>query len=370
MNKLSKYIVAFIVVLLAIAIYLLFPDFNKSNAYIKIGVITPLTGDAAIYGEAAKNGIDLAAKKVNDNGGVLGKKIELIYEDTHLDSKTAVAAINKLINIDKVSFVIVAEGSGATLAVTPFADKNKMIMVVPIASVSSIKDAGDFVFRVMPSDGYRGIEMTRLAEEKGYNKIAILYVNDPYGVGIRDSLKKNINRAGKIIVSEESFESSATDFRTQLTKIKAGKPDSIMVAARAEFPIILRESYELGIKAQVIASEMLDKSLLNQAGKSAEGLLAIDFASNTDYVNFKSDYKEKYNSDPTLYSDYSYDSLMVLVEAIKKVGLGNTKKIKDSLYNLIYNGATGIIKFDSDGDVNGKDFVIYQVKNEEFVEVK
>lgn len=370
MARLNKKIIGAIILLLVIIAGLSVLNVKRGGESIKIGVLTPLSGDAAVYGEAVKNGIDLAVQKVNDNGGVLGKKIELIFEDTHLDPKTAVTAVNKLINIDKASFVIVAEGSGATLAVTPFADKSKLVMVVPMASAASIKDAGDFVFRIIPSDGYRGIEMARLATEKNYKKIAILYVNDPYGVGIKDSLKKNFVGEGKEITNEESFESSATDFRTQLTKIKASKSDAIMVEARTEFPTILKESKELGITAQIIASEMLDKSILGRSGKNAEGLLAIDFAPNVDHVNFRNDYKDKYRTEMALYSDYSFDSLMVLVNAIKIADSVNSTKVKDALYDLSYSGATGIIKFDSNGDVEGKDFVISEVKNGEFVEVK
>lgn len=371
MNKTTKIIIGIVVVLLVIAgIWYGVSQKPKEMGVIRIGVFAPLTGDAAVYGDALKKGIDLAADDTNNNGGVLGKKIELVYEDTHLDSNAAVTATNKFINIDKLNMIIAAEGSGATLAAVPLADKTKTIMMVPIASTAAIRDAGDYVFRVIPSDGYRGTEMANLAMQKGYKKIAVLYVNDAYGVGINNLIKETFKGDNRQVVAEESFEPDAKDFRTQLTKIKAANPDAIMIEARKEFPTILKQAKELNINSQMIASEMLTDGLLQEAGSSAEGLMVIDFAPTTDYVNFKAEYKNKYGADPALYSDYGYDSLRVLGMAINNAGSTDSTKIKDVLYNVSYNGATGTVKFDSYGETAEKQFIVYKVENGKLAEVK
>jgi branched-chain amino acid transport system substrate-binding protein len=336
---------------------------------IKIGVITPLSGDAAIYGESLKKGIDLALEETNKTG-VLNRKIELIYEDTHLDSKTAISAFNKFINIDKVDFVIAAEGSGATSAVVPLSDKTKTLTMIPIASADSLKEAGDYVFRVIPADGYRGEKMGIYAKNLNFNRAAILYVNDEYGAGIKDIFSASFKKEGGEIVIEEAFSSGSTDYHSQLTKIKETNPDVIIIAARKEFPLILKQKNDLGLKAVVIASDVLDSSILEMAGNNMDGVLALDFAPTTDFVNFKINFNIKYGVEAPLYADYGYDSLKVIVEAIKESKSTDSTKIKDTLYDIKYKGATGLIEFDSLGEAIKKTLIPLVVKDGKFVEVK
>jgi branched-chain amino acid transport system substrate-binding protein len=332
---------------------------------IKIGVFAVLSGEAADYGKAIQNGLDIAVEDLNSKGGVLGRPVDLVYEDTHLDPKSAVAAMNKFVSIDGFPIVIAAEGSGATLAAAPLADSTKTLMLVAIASTPSLKDSGDYVFRVVPSDDYQGKEMAKLANSLGYKKAAILHVNDAYGIGIRDVFS---NDFGNVAVNE-AFDSGATDIKTQLTKIKSQNPNVIVVVARQEFPIILKQTKELGIKSQIMTSvEFKNEAIINASGESAEGVLIPFYAEATDYAGFGEKYKAKYGTEPATFSDYGYDALGVLASAIEKAGTTDSTKVKDALYNTTYYGATGIVQFDENGEVVGKPFVIYKVENGSAVE--
>jgi len=336
---------------------------------IKIGVIVVLSGDAAIYGEDAKKGLDLALEEINKEGGVLGKKIELIYEDSRLDPKEAVTAMNKFINIDRLPIVIIAEGSGPTSAVAPLADSNKTLLMVSIASTPTIKDAGDYVFRTMLSDDYQAFKMIKVSKDLGFRSAAILYVNDTYGIGIKDVFSEGFEEFGNVII-KESFEGSATDFRAQLTKIKSSKPDVIIIVARKEFPLILKQAKELGLDSQIIASETLkDESLIKESGDAAESVLIPFVAEPLGYSEYKTKYKEKYEEEPVLYGNFSYDALRVLAIAIQNAGLIDSEKVKNALYDVVYEGASGLVKFDSNGEVIEKPFNMYKVvdgKIEEF----
>lgn len=338
---------------------------KNTNEPIKIGVFAPLSGEAAIYGNAMKKGLDLATEDINNQGGILGRKVELVYEDTHLDPKAAVAVMNKFINIDKFQIVIAAEGSGATFAAAPLADSTKTLMMVGIASTPTLKNAGDYVFRVVPSDTYQGKEIVRLAKKFGYKKAGILYVNDIFGVGIKDVFQQEFSK----VIVEESFEVGSTDFRTQLAKIKSFGPDVTVIVARAEFPLILKQTRELRLDSQIIASaELKDESLVKASDIAAEGVFVPYYAKTVDYVNFETKFKAKYGTDPALFSDYGYDALGILATAIEDANSINSEQVKDSLYNAVFQGATGIVKFDEFGEVTEKPFVIYQIKNGEFVE--
>jgi len=367
-NNIFKIVFSSIFATLAIFTFVLLSEPTETGP-IKIGVLTPLSGDAAIYGESLKKGMDLAVEKANVEG-VLGRKVELMYEDTHLDSKTAVSAFNKFVDINKLSLVIVAEGSGATSAVVPLADKTQTLVIIPIASVDSLKDAGDYVFRIIPSDNYRGEQMGRFVKELGYNQAAVLYVNDDYGIGIKNIFSNSFGNAGGQVSITEAFSSGSVDYRSQLTKIKQSNPTVLVVAARKEFPVIMKQKNELGIKSAIIASEMVDTSIIDFARADMDGILTLDFAPATDFVEFRNNFRTKYGIDAPLYSDYGYDSVGVLIDAVKKAKSTNSTKVKNALYNIDYKGATGIIKFDLLGEVTEKLLIPVVVEGGKFIESK
>jgi branched-chain amino acid transport system substrate-binding protein len=355
-----------VLALILISVILMFFINNKTGLAIadnsqplKIGVFTVLSGDAALYGQNVKQGLDLAAEDINKKGGINGRPVELVYQDTHLDSKEAVSVMNKFVYVDKYPIVIAAEGSGAVSAAVPLSDQTKTLTMITLASTPTLKDAGDYVFRVVPSDSYQGTEMARLAKELGYKKAGILYVSDSYGQGVRDVFDKQFN-----VVSEESFDASASDFRTQLTKIKSTNPDILIIVARVEYPQILKQVKEMGLSQQIMTSvEFKDDKLIEASGEASEGVLIPFYKEATDFVNYKTEFKQKYGKDAGTFSDYGYDSLMVIAKAAEKANSVDSTKLKDELYKMTYYGATGVVKFDSNGEVTGKAFDLYQVKN-------
>jgi branched-chain amino acid transport system substrate-binding protein len=357
------------VALIIISLIIIFTIANKTgqvisdNSPLKIGVFAPLSGDAALYGQNIKEGLDLAAQNINKNGGILGRQVELDYQDTHLDSNEAVSVMNKFVYVDKYHIVIAADSSGAVSAAVPLSDKTKTLTMITIASAPELKDAGDYVFRVVPSDSYQGLEMAKLAKQLGYTKAGILYVNDAYGQGVGDIFTQQFN-----VASSQGFESGSGDFRTQLTKIKSENPDVVIIVARTEYPQILKQIKELGINSQIITSvEFKDDKLIQASGDAAEDVLIPFYANSTDYVNYSYEFRQKYGNSPGTFSDYGYDSLRVIAKAAQKVNSIDSTKIKDELYKIDYYGATGEIKFDSNGEVIGKPFDIYQVKNGKIV---
>lgn len=334
---------------------------------IKIGVIAPLTGEASSYGLAAKEGLDFAVKEINAQGGILGKKIRLDYEDSQLDNKKAVSIMNKFINVDKYDIVIVADGSGPTTAVAPMADQTNTLIIATLASTPQLSTMGDYVFRTVPSDTYQGVKIAEFAENKGYETAAILYANDAYGQGIKDVFKKEY--FGEI-TSFEPFNNGETDFKTQLTKIKDKEPELIVLAVRNELPNVLTQIKTLKIKSILLGTETTkDDELIQAAGNAREGMYSIFFSEPTDYKGYRTAFKAKYDKEPPAYSDYSYDAVYVLSEAITKANSFEPEKVKDKLYSVRFKGATGIVEFDSNGDVINKPFTFYKVINGSFVPV-
>lgn len=367
MNKNTKIIIGVIVVLIVIGgIWYGVSKQSKEQGTIKIGVIGHFSGELASYGIPTKNAVQLATEEINGKGGINGKKVELIIEDDNSNSNQAVSAMNKLVNIDNVNYIISVQGSGMTSAIIPIAQNNKRILMITLASAPELIKDKDYIFRSVPSDSYQAVKMVDFINNNLQSKkVAGLYVNDAYGVGIKNIINENKRVE---IVASEMFEFGATDFKTQLLKIKQAGVDTLVIVAREnEYPLILKQIKELKIVAKIVASETFkDEKVLVNSGSNAEGVFVTFMAEPTDYVNFTNNYKDRFNEEPSAYSMYGYDGIIALFKAIKNAG-DNPNAVKDELIKISFDGASGKVGFDKDRERVGAKYIIYSVKNGQFV---
>ncbi|MCI0566304.1 penicillin-binding protein activator [bacterium] len=335
--------------------------FGKGDV-IKIGFMAPLTGDAASYGESIQRGVNLALKE----SGL--ENIELITEDSKCEGTDAVNAINKLITADKVSAVLGEVCSGATLAAAPVAESNKIPLLSPVSSSPAITDAGEFIWRTFPSDALQGQFGAELVHKNGMGKLAILYGNEEYGVGFEKVLRENFETLGGTVVASESFERQATDLRTQLAKIKTAKPDAIYVVSNSPSSAVaaIKQIKELDIEAALYGSEALKSDeIIKDAGDAAEGMIVTSVTLGSD--DFIEKYKAEYGGvEPEPFAAQGYDAFMVIAEAIK-TGAKTGEEINAALANVSFDGASGKIAFDRNGDIAGN-YVVYTVTGGMFVE--
>ena len=332
---------------------------------IKIGFIGPLTGDAAGIGQNSRTAVELAVEEVNAAGGINGKNLEIIYEDGQCTPKTANNAANKLVNLDKVPAIIGGECSSETLSAAPVAE-GKTVMVSPCSSAPGVTQAGDYIFRAYPSDTFQGKESAEVVYNKlKASKAAILYCLSDYCVGIKDVFKKRFAELGGKIVADEGNEQTSRDLKSQLTKIKEANPDVIYLVEYTEAEIIaLKQIKELGIKAQIIGTDTTDDpKIWQEAGSAAEGMLySIVDAPMTN--EFKAAMRAKTgNDDITVCTPQAYDVVKILAKIIKEKGT-SSEAIKNALYSLKeYDGISGKISFDSNGDLKNAKYVIKVIKN-------
>jgi branched-chain amino acid transport system substrate-binding protein len=365
-----------VILFIAILMTCLFMGCTKKEEpkEIKIGALLPLSGDGAKYGEEAKDGFDLAAEKINTEGGINGKKIKIVYEDDLGTSVGAVNGFNKIVTTEKVPVVLGPMFSSTTLAVAPKAEEKKIVLFSPSASTPALTKAGDYIFRNWPSDIFEGGEMAKYAYEKlGLRKIAILAVNLDYGSGLTKVFQESFSKLGGEILLEDTYEQGNTDFRTQLSKIKAKQPDAIYLPGYyAEIGLILKQAKELGVKTRFLSCVGFDSpKALEIAGRAAEGVIfgrpAYEPESKAPKVtNFVQEFKSKYNINPGTYAAHAYDALNIVAEAVKKGGY-TADGIKTALY-LIKNfqGVTGDTTFDQNGDVI-KPIQIMKVEKQRFL---
>lgn len=368
----KKWILSLIVIAGVISIFI----YNaKSEKYINIGAILPLTGPAGKYGEDARLGIEMAIDEFNSNDNINGKKVKVIFEDDQSLPQQSVSAFKKLITFNKVSIVIGGMTSSSALAIAPLAEQNKIVLISPSASSPLLSKAGDFIFRNELSDAYGGTAQAELTKNRlKISNVAILYINNDYGIGVKDAFIEKFTELGGKTLKTEAFEPNAQDFRTQLIKIKETSPQAIFIVGYKEIILILRQIRELGIKAKILSTPVFeDREILEKAKELAEGVIYVYYGGfdpnvkSKEVTEFVESFKKKYNREPGYYSALAYDATKISLYAIKKAGSTDSIKIKEILYQIKdFPGVTGSTTFDSNGDVI-KPVILKTVKNGKFI---
>jgi branched-chain amino acid transport system substrate-binding protein len=250
--------------------------------------------------------------------------------------------------------------SSNTLSVAPIIEENKIIYLGSGVESPDITNAGDYIFRIWPSTSYKAEVLSNDLFEKGITKLAILYINNDWGVPVEKVFKNNFEDLGGEVVISESY-APLDDFKTSLIKIKNSNAEAmILFAYPDETYQIYKQIKELNLNLQIYAdsSPFISEGIFDKLDGLANGTIYID---NKVPVSeeFKLKYKEKYGEEGGLLGAIGYDSIKVLYEAIKKCK-EDVGCIKDFLYDFEYNGASGKISFDENGDVQ-KDTAYYLI---------
>ena len=374
MNKKALVAAAIVVLLIIVAVvwYALAPP--DTGKVIVIGAISPFTGDGANYGKAARTGIDLAVDEINAAGGVLGSQVEVQYEDDKGNPKDAVSAFQKLASVDNVPAVLGPFYSSNVLACAPVANRKKIVLVTGTATSDNIRDAGEFVFRVCPSNDEQARTIAEYAlKHLNLETCFVLYRNVDYGLTLRNAFDTAFSERGGKIVGVEAVAPDANDVRAQLTKIKAAAPQFIFAAVHyPEGGAMLRQAREMGISTVVMGTDGgYDPQLLRIAGEAAEGSYWVtigwgDESSNPAVASFKTAYKQRYGEEPGVYSGLFYDAAHILARAISAAKVMDGQGIQQAMFGVEYSGATGTTRFDDVGDVR-KPFAVYRVTKGQFV---
>jgi branched-chain amino acid transport system substrate-binding protein len=322
---------------------------------IKIGGLAPLTGEVAQYGEAVINAVKLAVDEINENGGILGKKIEYIYYDEKGDATEALNAYNRLVDEGIVALVGDVT-SKPTKAVAQKAVEDNMPMITASATEESITQVGENVFRTCFIDPYQGRLMAHYAKYKlGASTVAILYdIDDTYSKGIADAFEASAKGFGMTVTNKEGYASKSTDFNSQLTKIINSNPDVLMIPVYYnDVALIVGQAKAHGLKAKLLGADGWDGVLEVIDKSNVDALANAYFCSqysatdpNPAVQDFLKKYKETYNKDANMFAVLGYDSMYILADAIERAGSTEADKIIEALRETNYNGLTGITTFD------------------------
>ena len=356
---------------------------DKVEKVLKIGGIGPTTGAAAVYGEAVKNGAEMAVEEINKAGGIAGMQIEFKFQDDENDPEKSVNAYNNLKDWG-MNLLMGTVTSNPCVAVADKTKADNMFQLTPSgSSAECVKN--DNAFRVCFSDPNQGVEAAKyIAGHKLATKVAIIYDNsDPYSTGIYESFKAEAATQKLEIVAANAFNAdNKTDFSVQIQKAKDAGADMIFLPIYySEASLILKQTSSVaGFSPKFFGCDGMDGILAldNFDAKLAEGLMFMtpfDAASSDETIKtFVDNFNSKYGHTPNQFAADAYDAIYIIKDACEKAsvkdGISNSDlcdALKDALTKVSFNGVTGKnVVWEANGEPN-KEPSVLQIKDGKYV---
>ena len=351
---------------------------EKKADTIKVGANLEMTGGSASYGISSKNAIELAFKEINEKGGINGKQLELVVADNKSEAAEATNAMQKLVSQDNVVAVIGPNLSSSVIAASAINNSAKVLDIAPMATnpyVTVDQASGktkDFNYRTCFIDPFQGTVMAKFATaELGVGNAAVLIDNSSdYAKGLAQFFKENFVKEGGTVTAEESYLQKDTDFKATLTKIKATNPDFLYVPGYyQEVGLIVKQARELGMNMPIAGGDGWDSAKMPEiAGAAAlnntyfSSLYSPEDSSDIN-KNFVAAYEKAYGQKPDVFAALSYDSALLVAEAIKNAGSTEPAKISEAMAKINgFSGVSGSVTFD-DKHNPVKSAVILEYKN-------
>jgi branched-chain amino acid transport system substrate-binding protein len=339
---------------LVLLIGLLVPGVAGAADTVKIGLLAPLTGFAAADGLSVLNSVQLAVERVNQDGGLLGRQVELVYYDDRADGKEAVALSRKLIQQDRVAGVVGGSYSTPSRAVAPIFEDEEIPFVAAYAVHPDVTTSGKYCFRngflgmvEGKSAGYVSVELLKA------KKIALLTSDNDFGRTLAEGFKAYLGDQGKDaqIVFEQTYPFQEKDFKPYLSKVKEANPD-ILFASGYYFQTgpIVQQARELGLDIQILGEEGADSpKFLEIAGAAAEGFVIVTNLDRDDprpvVQDFLKTFEQRYQIQPDMVGASAYDAFMIICDGIRRAGSTDGPAIQQAIAaTKDYNGLTGVLK--------------------------
>ncbi|MCY3959791.1 MAG: ABC transporter substrate-binding protein [Chloroflexi bacterium] len=335
-----------------------------------IGALDSLTGVGESYGVPLSRSKLLAVEEINAAGGVNGRMLQLVIEDSKCTSTDAIAAYQRLTDVEGIKIVLGATCSGATLGVAPLAEKDGVILFSPSSTSPDITHAGDYVFRTAISSQKAGTDVGNLLWADGVRTIVTISEATDYAEGSRRAAVAQFEQLGGTVAAAESYPSDAIDFRSQLAKLLRVDAEAMFLAAQGEISggTIIKQARELGYDGPIYSEVVpTGPNALEIAGEHATGLKAIvpDPELNTSTgTNFLAHFNSRFGVAPwPWYQGSAYDGVYIAAECLRQTNDDqDTDGFRDCLHGLTWSGAIGDdYSFDENGDVAGISHVLIEV---------
>ena len=349
---------------------------QPNRTTIKIGYFGDLTGPTYNFGQSAMNGVLMAAAQINQYGGINNRQIDVVIYDDRGSAEEAARLAGKLIDQDKVVAIIAGGVSGNSRAAAPKAQSSHIPLISPSSTDPAVTQSGDYIFRACFVDSFQGEVMASFAAEKlKVKKAAILFdINSSYGRGLTEFFETSFRKLGGEIVNKQSYTQGDSDFKGQLSSIKAAEPDVIYIPGYyLEVALIAKQARALGLNQPLLGGDGWDAPELWQLGGDALNGSYISTHYSPDdpspkIQEFVHEYKQRYqNLVPDAHAALAYDAALLLFDAIKRAGTTDGPQLRDALaHTKNFDGVTGLISIDADRNAV-KPAVVLKLQDASFI---
>ncbi len=352
----------FTFIAIALAVVMAMVGCQQAPKNLKVAVLAPLSGPVPTFGVSTRDGALLAINEWNAKGGVLGMKITPIVEDSQCTPDPALNAAKKVIDQDKVKYIIGEVCSKASIPISEYANANKVIEVSPTSTATNVTvDANGntkaYIFRACYTDPFQGKVGATFAYNNLKAKKAFIMLDqaNDYVKGLAEAFEASFKELGGTIVGKETYTSTDTDFSAILSKIKQAKPDMVYLPDYYNIVnLATKQAKEKGINVPFMGGDGWDSSDLDV--KAAAGGYFTNHYSADDprpeVQNMLKAYAAAYNGAvPDALAVLAYDATNLLLQAIKDANTAtDTDKVKTALEGITFNGVSGKITFDAHHD--------------------
>lgn len=356
---------------------------------LRLGALMPMTGDLQAYGETSLNGMQLAVRQINEQGGVNGQEVVIEVGDTQTAPQPGIDAAQQLVNVFGAHALVGALSSGVTIPVAESVTSEEGVVQISPASTSPVLtdiEDDDFLFRTVPSDAFQGLALAELVAEDGLEGVSILYINNDYGEGLAESFTDSFEAGGGSVVATQAYDDGAGSYRGELSSVSGDDAEALVLIGYPENGItILRQALEEGhfdrfVFTDGLKSPDIIEEVGSQALEGSYGSVPQAPEDSQAAENYASAYDDAYGERPPQpFIDTSYDAAFVAALAAQAAGSRDRTAIRDHLRDVAnapgeeilpgewgkavdlleageeiqYTGASGSIEFDDSGDVAG-----------------
>jgi len=327
---------------------------------IVLGMYEPLSGPSAYYGQSAVNGARMAESEINEAGGILGRRLVLVTEDTEGDVTGTSSAVKKLITQDEVSGLIGAFYSSSTLAAMPLLERYEVPDITGVSTSPEITQKGNqWIFRSVATDAMNSAPYVEyMVDELGHSTFAFLASDGDFGRDAVAAYSPLIEESGGEVLDEMYFADTETDFRSRLTTVRQLEPDVlVLVSEGAAGALVAKQARQMDLPATIMGiGTQAEQEFIETAGEGAEGVYcatsyvaSIDTPENEEFV---AKYQGLYEDEPTEYSLAEYQDVYIFSQAIERAGSDDRTAIRDALKETDYTGISGRIAFDENNQAH------------------
>lgn len=362
----KSYVLGGIVLIAILAVgYITYRTYTATQKPIQVVALFPLTGGLASYGEPAQKAAQLAVEDINAQGGINGKKLEVLYQDHQCDPKVALSIYKQFSQTTKL--FTSAACSGTVLSIAPNLVQDKVLLLGTIVTTPKITGVSPYVFRNWSSDEKEAFLLAEHIKQQGYKHIGMLYEETDYAKGLALSLEQFLKDSG-IQFTKESFASKATDVRTQLTKLKNANPDVVFISPQtttnAEVALIQMEQMNYHPKLLINDNVLKAGELVKKYASLLEGSIGGDYVirQSEKSKEILNRYQKKYNA-----ACQQENICLGVYDAIHLLALGiqtndaTAEGVQKYLQTVSYDGVSGTIAFDEKNDRKNSDYSLFRI---------